>query len=198
MINIEIRPDWMSRLFWRLLTIGAVVSVGFAGKQMLTAHDRSANGSPVVVSGRKSNAEVDSQTLAVIIVSSRCGACQSREFHAAEREFVTAIRQDGRVIIHGVSLDTDVAEGLSFLRKLGPFDEVSAGGGWESVAAQHYVWGELGGGEPVVPQIVIVSRIVRRLPGGVSIEEAKVHKRLIGVPEIRRFVGAETDANESP
>lgn len=186
MSNLRHRSKAIDKWVWRGLSIAAVVSVAVAASYALSheASLKAENGR----SGASPNAEADTQTLAVVIVSSACRACQSKEFRTAERELVSALRRDGRALIHGVSLDADVNDGLKFLRKLGPFDEVSAGGGWQSVAAQQYVWGDLGGGTPMVPQILFISRIVRRLPGGVSIEEAKVDRRLIGVLEIQRFV----------
>jgi len=62
-----------------------------------------------------------------------------------------------RLTYVGVALGTSIELGLDFLRAAGPFDEVSAGGGWVNQVAVEYLHrGQPG--EVAIPQIVAVTR----------------------------------------
>jgi hypothetical protein len=74
---------------------------------------------------------------------------------------------------------------METLRAIGKFDEYSVGNGWLGLAAQHFIVRDLSG-EPMVPQVIVVSRAVN--PGSPPrVGEDSIHVRLSGVDQIERW-----------
>ncbi len=100
-------------------------------------------------------------TLAVIIVSSGCPACNGPEFVGAVRKALNLEAGSGREAFHyaGVSVDWSIPDGLTALRELGPFTEVSTGNGWGNARLFPLIWADsfaVAG----TPQLVLVERSV--------------------------------------
>lgn len=195
-------PEHWRRVIWRIASIASIIStltaMGVAVRSY-TQESPQKNDSAVVetAGARDPLVRIDSQRVAVIVVSSRCKACRSKVFRDAERKLMNAVRSDPAAVLHGVALDANAQAGVKFLQRSGKFDELSAGGRWHNVAAQKYIWGELGGGAPAVPQVILLRRVVRYAPDGVSILEEVVDRRLIGVPEIAEFVATGMQAKRN-
>lgn len=100
-------------------------------------------------------------TLAVIIVSSGCPACNGPEFVEAVRKALNAEAGSGREAFHyaGVSVDWTIPDGMTALNELGPFAEVSTGNGWGNARLFPLIWADsfaVAG----TPQLVLVERSV--------------------------------------
>lgn len=103
-----------------------------------------------------------------------------------------ADRADRAFVTMGVALDWQVSDGLDHLERLGPFDQVSAGGNWANSSTIKYLWGELGG-EAATPQFLIVKR--RRIApvdnprsSSYALANERIVRRIVGLDGIRRFL----------
>ena len=88
----------------------------------------------------------------------------------------------------GVAVDWKIDDGLSHLRKLGAFDEISAGDNWGNSLAAHYSGTEPGS----TPEILLVARdvIAPNAASGElshSIADERVLAREIGVGQLQRW-----------
>jgi hypothetical protein len=93
------------------------------------------------------------------------------------------------MIVHGVSLEPSVSEGLSHLATLGSFDEVSVGGNWTNSTVVRYLGGTIGKTHgTMIPQLVLLEREVQE--GDSTIEIGPEHEiaRYIGRDEIGAWV----------
>jgi hypothetical protein len=86
----------------------------------------------------------------------------------------------------GVSLDWDVEEGIRFLRRYGPFDQVVVGGNWVNLAAIEYIWRDQPG-SPTVPQIVLIRRHVDQRPATIDVSPDQVLGRFVGAEQIMEW-----------
>lgn len=177
------------------LFIGAF-SVGFTGAWGVPRVDVS-----VSIEGRgghePATEEVGGEEVVVIYVgSSTCPYANSDWLVAsvgnAMRTLSARANQEGVVFrAIGVALDRSPEEGLEHLRRIGRFDEVSAGMGWGNHLASEYIWEEVPG-LPATPQILVLERewdtpeeSGRR--SGYYVSHRRLLAREIGV-EIRRWV----------
>lgn len=92
----------------------------------------------------------------------------------------------------GVALDWAPEDGMSHLRKMGPFDEIAAGYSWMNSSALRYLWNDIPG-EAATPQIVLVYRNVQvpergRGPRGFTLQQETLLNRVVGAFEIRRWL----------
>jgi hypothetical protein len=104
------------------------------------------------------------QLIAFVLGGSKCASCRSDEVKSAIRVLRDSLhaRYDGSyrtIRVVGVAINTDVREGLDYLRSidLDAFDEISIGGGWQNQNVVRLVW-RLRVAEPAAPQVVLVSR----------------------------------------
>ncbi len=93
----------------------------------------------------------------------------------------------------GVGLDRSSTVALEHLRKMGPFDEISAGHSWFNLASQRFIWNAIPGPEGT-PQILVLLREIR-LPslsgaGGFEIAHERLLTRKVGTFEIARWLAA--------
>lgn len=104
------------------------------------------------------------QVIAVFLVSSSCGASRypalpeavSRTFGRLHQE---AASQGKAFHTIGVALDQQPKDGLAFLAKYGPFDELLAGRGWYGMGSIYFMLRNLPG--PLsLPQLLILERDV--------------------------------------
>lgn len=136
------------------------------------------------------------ELLMVYIGSSTCEPSNSRKVRQDVRELRTLLAgraaAAGRSLVTvGVAIDGRAAAGMAHLRKVAPFDEVAAGGGWANAHALKYVWEEWPG-IAGTPQIVVIDReihVQRGGPGGVSYSRGaeRMVARLAGAWEISRW-----------
>lgn len=126
-----------------------------------------------------------------VFVSERCLASRREELRAAiasirNRLLAIAGAEGLAVVTVGVSLDGDTREGLRALRRLGPFEEVSAGSGWANEIAFRYILSAFPGPE-VIPQVVLVRRDPPQSNNpGTSARETLLW-RAVGLAEIVRW-----------
>lgn len=102
-----------------------------------------------------------------------------------------AERQGLALEVVGVSVDWDVDDGIRFLRRYGPFDEMVVGGNWVNLAAIEYIWRDQPG-TPTIPQIVVVRRRVDPGPSTIGVGPDQVLGRFVGVEQIVEWAGRST------
>lgn len=129
---------------------------------------------------------VDAETSVVLVVSPTCQACNEPALVDAW-ETIVAHAGGQRQMTYRIGVATSpVAEsGLEFLRRFGPFHEMSAGGGNEGLGSLRYVHRDLvglGG----VPQVILIHRKVGGHTADVSVEE-KVVQRRVGLLSIVKW-----------
>lgn len=169
----------------RLLLVAIGVTAFAAGKTMWG------------VPAQRSTKEVDArQLVAYVLVSERCGFCQSVEVQDAIRKLGPMLREEdstlyARVHVVGVAAQDEVASGVKFLEKigLGSFDEVSVGRGWENEFVMNHIW-RTPGGLPAVPQIIVVSRpyVLERGPTKLVFGQDSLHMRIVGRDDLLSWV----------
>jgi hypothetical protein len=136
---------------------------------------------------------VEHQTLAFLVISSRCVAARSPRLVptlAATREKLSReARARGRTLrFVAVSVDDDLGAGLRFLARLGDFHEVSVGGNWLNTQVASLVW-RAPGAEPAVPQWVVVERDVTIAQTRITVGPDRVVARIVGLEGMQRFTG---------
>jgi len=95
----------------------------------------------------------------VYIGSQRCGFSNNSENHEnviALREYIRNLAKDFeyKFISTGISVDINAYQGVNYLEKTGPFDEIVSGSTWFNIGADKYVWEEFQG-RPATPQIIL-------------------------------------------
>lgn len=134
------------------------------------------------------------EVVMVLITASTCAASQDPGLAADIEKAKLTLRQHTsakrvQFRAQGVALDWDVAAGYDFLRRFGQFDQVSVGANWLNDGGIKYIWRDFPG-DPVMPQIVLVSRDVTADANGVSVGAETVVERLVGIDAIRDWVRA--------
>jgi len=116
-------------------------------------------------------------------------------------EFVNAARDSIRERARGagllystvaVSIAWNPSSGFDFVRKFGPFDEVSAGRRWMNSTANRYVSDQ--GGAQAVPQLAVFRESVKATRAPFEVSRPVEVVRVIGREDIQRWVktGART------
>jgi hypothetical protein len=95
----------------------------------------------------------------------------------------------------GVALDWDVEAGLRMLRRMGRFDEVSAGGGWTNSAVFQFLWQD-SLAVAAIPQLILLERTLRISPAGqdMYLVSARVLQKALGVDGIVRWLDSRARA----
>lgn len=103
-------------------------------------------------------------TVIALVVSSTCGACSDDETVRAIRfaldHLVASRPRNSRTRLLGVAVGSSPSREVSFLERLGPFDEIAAGGSWGNFVFSDLVW-ERTNGSPAVPQLIMFVREIR-------------------------------------
>jgi hypothetical protein len=127
------------------------------------------------------------QLLVVFFGSRTCSFCNRPAFKAAVRRMGSLLGPQasaaGRSVhLAAVAVAWDAREGIEYLRELGEFDEVSAGGSWWNTVVGQRLFSR---DRPAVPTLVLYERVI--IP---SVEE----NTLVFGPEreLQRFVGSDT------
>ena len=134
------------------------------------------------------------ELVVAFIGSSSCHAADSTGFIEAigrMKDLLSARagRLGYRFATVGVALDWRVKDGLQFLDRFGPFDEVVAGRNWLNTAAISYVWTDLHN-RPAIPQVVISLRQLTVGDTAIEVGQQRVLLRKSGVSEIMRWIAS--------
>jgi hypothetical protein len=138
-----------------------------------------------------------------VIGHSQCSPSNRAEFFETLRT-VTALvadraaNREAAFRVVGVAVDWSATDGLRFLEKLGPLDEVVAGSSWLNSAAIEHVL-RRPGGSMSTPQLIVVETAVLPLEERISVSPSTVLASIVGLNEIEAWVrrGAEFDASEA-
>lgn len=140
----------------------------------------------------------------VFLGTSTCGASRTPGLEEALDGIRTALRQEAlergiSFVSLGVSADWVIADGLAFLDRFGPFDEIFVGRKNLNTGMLKFLWQDLPG-PPIYPQVLVLERQVMLDPSyGVSGERARVRKA--GASSIiawSRMLQANSRANDGP
>lgn len=98
-----------------------------------------------------------------------------------------AIINDYKFISSGISVDFNAYQGIKFLEKTGPYDEIIVGNNWFNEGVFKYVWDGFQG-RPATPQIII-SNVTYEVEVYHGIKKSEtVLKRFNGGTEIKNFL----------
>lgn len=104
-------------------------------------------------------------TAIAVIVSSNCAACSNarvvNQLAGAIRRIRVSRGPDSHLRLIGVALDGHPDAGYEYLRRLGPFDEISSGGAWGNYVFSDLVW-ETSSRIAVVPQVLVIERVIEQ------------------------------------
>jgi len=128
----------------------------------------------------------------IYIGSSHCGFANDEENHQniinlkkSLKEFTE--KNNYAFISTGISVDINAYQGVKYLEKTGPYDEIISGSNWFNAGVQKYVW-ENFQGKPSTPQIIITKT-------GLEVEEffgihqsEKELARVNGIYEIKEML----------
>jgi hypothetical protein len=139
---------------------------------------------------RRTNPFVSGQYLvAYVLMSSECGWCKDPTTEDAVRAIRDSLAHAyngrfARVSVIGISIDSDVNAGVSYLEQLGgakSFDQISVGGVWLNELVQSLVWKD-GAGKAAAPQVILVRRKIdaSRYPDFIEIDRDSVLQDIIG------------------
>jgi hypothetical protein len=130
----------------------------------------------------------------VVLGSAGCGVSQGSPVLRALRVLqdslrIIATQRSAAFTSIGVALDADARSGIDWLRMVGRFDEVAAGGGWINTAAVEYVWRDTWT-LAATPQVLVQLRTVRRDSHSRLVPPVtRVLIRMVGAPDIISMSG---------
>lgn len=125
------------------------------------------------------------QVLAVYLGAKWCTPCNRPEVKAAVARMKPLVasqaKQSGATFTAVVvAMDRNLDAALAFIRPLGAFDEYAVGGDFVSTAAQRFVWRN-SAPEPSVPQVLVLERTLRAVPGQpITLGRDRVLRRVLG------------------
>jgi len=129
----------------------------------------------------------------VFVGASTCSSSMADGLPEALRAIRTGMRSqatergEGFASI-GISTDVVVTDGVRYLKRMGPFDEIVAGRNWANLGVQRYVWGESLGGEPGIPQLIVMERVFdRSRTGELVVSGERVLFRKLGASPIMEW-----------
>jgi hypothetical protein len=101
-----------------------------------------------------------------------------------------AVRRRSSFRSVGLSLDWEPDTGWTYLKGLGPFDEISVGRNWYGLSAETLIWRD-GTAEPVVPQVVVYEQDVdAESRNRVVFGPRRVLRTVSGAPDIAAWARA--------
>lgn len=142
------------------------------------------------------------QLLAIYFGSPTCGYCVHAPFIASIRRAGALIQRQAAALgltLHwsGVAVHWSAAEGIEYLAKLGPFDEVCAGAMWWNTSVAHHLYGSR---PPAVPTLVVYERTIEAdATHALQLRDQHELLRLTGSKAIEEWIaiGAPVDALRS-
>ena len=134
------------------------------------------------------------ETVLIYVGSSTCAWSNVQELPLQIRRLKILMQQRARTegrrfATIGIARDRFAADGLSHLKKFGPFDEVMAGRSGANLGIQEYIYG-VGSmaGPGATPQIILVSRRLAFPANHVSIVDERVILRKRGFAAISEWI----------
>jgi len=107
--------------------------------------------------------------------------------HIISRLEDVANQHDKNVWLTGVIPTTNFEKAVEFVNKIGPFSEISIGGGYFNLGHLEFIYGEREfSGPGLTPQILILETSMQVEPAGMAIGDVNVERRLIN-----RYLGAD-------
>ena len=130
--------------------------------------------------------------VAIYVGSSDCHGSSLPEFPEVEQRTMAALaryaeRNGMRFVRVGVSVDASPTAGRAYLKRLGPFDAISVGGGWLNPVAVSYIWRDQPS-DGIIPQIVVVRRIVSLTQSGPLVSPDSLLGRLVGIDGMQQWL----------
>lgn len=132
----------------------------------------------------------------VYIGSDDCGFC-NEDTHNKIKFLKEALREfsqnnEYKFISTGVAVDTYARNGIEYLNKTTPYDEIVSGASWFNLGLNHYIWNHSANSKPAVPQVIITyvefNVSSNNLGGILGIEKnEKILKRYVGVLELENL-----------
>ena len=137
--------------------------------------------------------EQSEQLVMIYFGASSCGWCTLPETHALIEVVWSSLRETARersldLVTLGVAMDDNVEAGLSHLRSMGNFDQVSSGYGWANVASVDAFAGAL----PRVvatPTVAVVRRRLNFTEQSVRSTDVRLVAFREGLTDISRWAG---------
>lgn len=134
------------------------------------------------------------ELVGVLIASSDCAGTRNPDFvpavHAMKAELARRADAEGKALrLVGVAMDDQVSDGMMLLNRLGPFDEISAGGNWLNSFAVAYVW-RSSDRSTAVPQWVVLERDVAVSPNTITVTPDRVVAIVAGADRVRAWIHA--------
>jgi hypothetical protein len=128
------------------------------------------------------------QLTLVVVGTRRLASKDARATIATLRAFRDSISRiaESRSLplsVIGASIDRSPDEGVLWLRAVGGFDEIIAGGGWAGVAAERFVWKD-STTRAAVPQVRVLLRVVRADTASVRVLAERAILTLVGYPAL--------------
>jgi hypothetical protein len=132
------------------------------------------------------------ELVAVLVVSSTCEASRTPGLPAAIRAMTQRVaRQAGgrgaSFATLGVAVDWHPDEGMKFLRRFGPLDEVVTGRSWLNRGVLEFLWRDRLA-RAALPQLIIAERQVDVSSSSVNTSSDRVLLRRTGAREIMAWV----------
>lgn len=197
-----VAPPSLIRASVLVLLAGAFVG-GFLGVQNLSLRTDSgravANSRLTYAIAAAEPNDTLSELLIVYIGSTTCSWSNAPELATSFRVIVDSLRQRAAAeglfaSVIGVDLDARVGREMQHLAHLGPFDQLSLGGGFANELGLQATWGDFAGpsGTPT-PQVIVLRRGLRKVsrrgePLVLRVDRPDVIARHVGLSEILAWV----------
>ena len=189
-IRNERNPDSFVRLMMTIVLISSFsIAFGLWERNARPAHTPD-QGSTLPRSGGP-------ELVAIYIGSSFCAGSSLPDFPRVEhRTFAAlatyAMHKRMRFVRIGVSVDASADIGRDYLKRFGPFDTISVGGGWLNPLAISYIWRD----QPAtgtIPQIVVIQRQVKLTQSGPLLAPDSLLGRLVGMNGMEEWLRRHSD-----
>lgn len=147
-------------------------------------------GEPFPFAEQSSAVESGTEIVLVLTVGSFCPSCRDPKLPNAVAGIRKTLgervsRESARLVDVGVSVDPVGGPGLTFLRRFGPFDEISVGRGWLNSGAIAFVVRD-SRGELAIPHLAILSRRIDVGQTDLRVSQDSVLARYVGTNAIVR------------
>jgi len=168
------------------LTIGLLLAMYYRERNAFPPVERTAAFRPLPVSADSTIRTEYSRY--VVVLRASCGVCSSGEFRRELGQLRSLAEQQatlsGRILrFVAVGADGNWRRSFKLVEELGPFDEVSVGGGWINAEALSAFWHGTDA-EPVVPQVLVIEELIEARPDWIAVVRSDTVARLRGLAQI--------------
>ena len=142
------------------------------------------------------------QWVVVYIGSTGCGFSRDSSLKDAVRRMKPLVARQAATAnralsLNGIALDWSADSGYTYLKSLGPWDEVTVGNNWVNLGATHFVW-QAAAGRASIPQVVVVQRTIHALDRRIDISPDMPLRQIVGVDSIVAWVNAGAPIPHAP